>query len=59
MVRYLVEKEDNQSHGVSSGFIAEGVYTIGNTPGTRRQRLVVDEPGAPRRLLRVAAAGLP
>jgi TonB-linked SusC/RagA family outer membrane protein len=37
MLRYLVEKEDNQAIGVnSSQFIAEGVYTIGNTPSAQR-----------------------
>jgi TonB-linked SusC/RagA family outer membrane protein len=37
MVRYLIEREDDQSMSVnSSQFIAEGVYTIGNTPSTQR-----------------------
>jgi TonB-linked SusC/RagA family outer membrane protein len=36
-VRYLVEQEDNRYHEVSSSeFLAEGVYTIGNTPSTQR-----------------------
>jgi TonB-linked SusC/RagA family outer membrane protein len=37
MVRYLIEKEDDQSMGTSgSQFIAHGVYTIGNTPQSTR-----------------------
>jgi TonB-linked SusC/RagA family outer membrane protein len=37
MVRYLMEREDNQIANVSSSqFIAEGVYTIGNTPSGQR-----------------------
>jgi TonB-linked SusC/RagA family outer membrane protein len=36
-VRYLVEQEDNRYHEVSSNqFLAEGVYTISNTPSTQR-----------------------
>jgi hypothetical protein len=37
MVRYLIEREDDQSMSVnSSQFIAEGVYTIDNTPSDQR-----------------------
>jgi TonB-linked SusC/RagA family outer membrane protein len=36
-VRYLIEQEDNRYHEVSSSqFLAEGVYTIGNTPSAQR-----------------------
>jgi hypothetical protein len=46
-VRYLVEQEDNQYHEVSSSqFMAEGVYTIGNTPSTQRTGASSKNPGA-------------